>query len=107
MVNTVFEFKEASVSYEASGTAGSVNIYTDMPSWGSRQTISLPVTTGGRTPVVTPLNFTGIHYRVGFTAGGGTSDTLKPYEMSLKVRRIGLYLKAGEAWSTGDIAVGI
>jgi hypothetical protein len=107
VVNTVFEFKEASVSYEASGSAGTVNIYTDMPSWGSRQTVSLPVTTGGKTPVVTALNFSGIHYRVGFTAGGGTSDVLKPYEMSLKVKRIGLYLKAGDSWQTGDIAVSI
>lgn len=107
MVNTVFEFKEASVSYEASGSAGTVDIYTDMPSWASRQTISLPVTTGGKTPVVTALNFTGIHYRVKFTGGAGTSDWLKPYEMSVKVRRLGLYLPAGASWSTGDIALGV
>lgn len=107
MVNTVFDFKEATISYEASGSQGSVAIFTDMPSWGNRQTLALPVTTGGKAPVSAAVNFSGIHYRVQFTAGAGATDVLKPYEMSLKVRRIGLYLQAGQVWSSGDIAVNI
>jgi hypothetical protein len=107
VVNVVFEFKEAVISYEASGSAGSCLIKTDMPSWGTRETISLPVTSGGKGVYKDQVSFEGRHLEVEFTAGAGASDVLKPYEMHLMVRRIGLHLSNGETYSTGQLPIAI
>jgi hypothetical protein len=112
MVGDVFEVKEITTSHEAANQAATLEVYTDMPSWGSAATsLTLPVTTGGKATTPKAVDFECTAFRVKcitLAAGGGgtpAAGTLKMYSATLKVRRLGLYLAGGDTWTSEEVAI--
>lgn len=109
MINTVFKIKEVVVAYEASGGAGNLDLFTDLPggAMADRADLALPVTTGGYGNASKTLDLRGTTYRAKFTPNA--AGTLEPKEAVLKVERIGLYLDGarGETWQTPDLTFSI
>lgn len=101
LVNSVFEFKSLETNYEASGSAGAVDVYTDMNgAWATSTNGTLATTSSGPATVSLDLgSVKGTAFEVKYTAGASTA-TLIPRSATLKVRRIGLYLAGGGTWST-------
>jgi hypothetical protein len=109
VINQVFEIRAIAVSYEAAGGTGTCELYTDLPggAMALRDSMNLPVTSGGRGTASETYNFVATTYKVKFTPNA--AGILKPYDGTLQVRRIGLYLDGtrGEFWESSDIAIAI
>jgi hypothetical protein len=107
MINTVFQLVETNIQYETTGANGSVDIFTDLDgNWATATNVALPATSNGPATLRKELgNKLGTSVTVRFNSGSGTS--VLPREMSIKMRRIGLYLGANQSWSTGRIPINI
>lgn len=113
MLNTVFEVGEVVVSYEASGGSGTFDLFADNPPGGTvalqaGAALTLPATTGGKQVKSRPLSgIDATHIKAKFTPNA--SGVLKVYSATLRVRRIGVYLRGseGEYFETNEIAINV
>jgi hypothetical protein len=112
MIRQVFEFKEITTLYEASSVAGTLDFYVGLPNAAvalpsATQNLSLPVTTTRQTKTH-QLGQVGSVYKVRYVPGASTG-VLRPYEATLQVRVIGLYLLGSQSdvWDSGEIALGV
>lgn len=108
MVNTVFEMVEAIVDYEAVTADATVNVYTDLDSaWATATAITCAVSATPTTTRKDMANKPATGFKVDFVCPNTANAVFKPRNMHIKVRKIGLYLKANQTWSTGEIPINI